>query len=104
MNCGCEHDSQKGVFKMELFKKANLGNKSYSRRHGLYSAVWLDDHGNPAFWGSYNPDDGSFYLSTPDSTLASGMWLEHGDGDYEFQHQGCYHYDDVRKAVQLGIF
>ena len=81
-----------------------LSNKSYSRKHGTYSAVWLNEQGEATFWGSYNPDDGSFYLATPDGTLASGMWLENGDGDYEFQHQGSYSYADVRRAIQLGIF
>ena len=82
----------------------HVGNKSYSRRLGTYNAMWLDNNDRPAFWGSYNPDDGSFYLSTPEGTLTSGMWLENWDGDYEFQHQGNYGYDDVRKAIQLGIF
>ena len=82
----------------------NNNNKSYSRRHGTYNAMWLDNNGNPAFWGSYNPDDGSFYLSTPDGTLASGMWIEQGDGDFKFQHHGSYNYADVRRALQLGIF
>ena len=82
----------------------DLGNKSYSRRHGTYNALWLDNDGKPAFWGSYNPDDGSFYLSTPAGTLASGMWLENGYGDYEFQSCGTYSLDDVRRALQLGIF
>ena len=88
---------------MNLFE-ANLGNKSYSRQYGTYSAVWLNEQGEATFWGSYNPDDGSYYLSTPGGVLASGMWLENGDGDYEFQSQGCYRYDDVRKAIQLGVF
>ena len=82
-----------------------LENKSYSRKLGTYNAMWLDNSdGSPAFWGNYNPDDGSYYLSTPGGVLASGMWLERGDGDYEFQSQGCYRYDDVRKAIQLGVF
>ena len=81
----------------------NLGNKTYSHKKGTYSAVWLHSDGSAAFWGSYNPDDGSYYLAVPGSTLASGMWLENGDGDYIFQSQGCYHYDDVRKAIQLGV-
>ena len=81
-----------------------IGNKSYSRCYGTYSAVWLHEQGQPAFWGSYNPEEGSFYLSTPAGVLASGMWLENGDGDYIFQSQGCYHFDDVRRAIQLGVF
>ena len=81
-----------------------LGNKSYSRKLGTYSAVWLDEKGNAAFWGSYNPDDGSYYLAVPGTTLAQGMWLEQGNGDYEFQAQGCYNYDDVRRAIHLGVF
>ena len=86
------------------FEKANLENKSYSRRHGTYNAMWLDEQGKPALWGNYNPYDGSYYLSTPEGTIASGMWVECWDGDYEFQHQGSYGYDAVRKAVQLGVF
>ena len=86
---------------MKIYK---LGNKSYSRKLGTYSAVWLDVQGEVAYWGSYNPDDGSFYLAIPGSTLAIGMWVERWDGDYEFQHQGNYNYDDVRRAIQLGIF
>ena len=86
---------------MELYK---LGNKSYSRRLGTYSAVWLNEQGKAVYWGSYNPFDGSYYLATPSGTLASGMWLESGNGDYYFQYQGCYNYDDVRMALQLGIF
>ena len=85
---------------MKLYK---LGNKSYSRRHGTYSAVWLNEQDEAVYWGSYNPDDGSFYLAKPGCILASGMWLESGEGNYEFHHQGCYNYDDVRKALQLGV-
>ena len=80
-----------------------LGNKSYSPRLGTYNAMWLDNKGNPAYWGNYNPDDGSFYLSTPDCTLASGMWIERWDGDYEFEKLGSYSYDEVRRALQLGV-
>ena len=80
-----------------------FGNKSYSRRHGTYNAMWLDEQGKPAYWGNYNPDDGSYYIAVTGRILASGMWLEGGDGDYEFQSQGCYHYEDVRKALRLGI-
>ena len=80
-----------------------LGNKSYSRRKGTYSAVWLNHDGSAAFWGSYNPDDGSYYLAIPESTLASGMWVEQGDGDYELQCQGTYSFEEVRRAVQLGV-
>ena len=85
------------------FEKANLGNKSYSRRHGTYNALWLDNDGKPAFWGNYCPEDGSFYLSTPDGTIASGMWIECWDGDYEFQSLGTYSFGEVRRALQLGI-
>ena len=86
------------------FEKASLGNKSYSRRHGTYSAVWLYEQGDAAFWGSYNPDDGSYYLAVPGGVLASGSWIERGDGDYEFQSCGTYSFDDVRRAIQLGVF
>ena len=79
-----------------------LGNKSYSHKRSTYNAMWLYSDGRAAFWGSYNPDDGSYYLSTPAGTLASGMWIEQGDGDYVFQAQGFYSYDVVRKAIQLG--
>ena len=81
----------------------NCGNRTYSRRHGTYNAMWLDEQGQPAFWGSYNPFDRSYYLSTPDGTLASGMWIEQWDGDYIFQSCGTYSYEEVRRAIQLGI-
>ena len=81
----------------------SVGNKTYSRRHGTYNALWLDNAGKPAFWGSYSPYDGSFYLSTPQGTLASGMWIDR-DGDYEFQSCGTYSFDEVRRALQLGVF
>lgn len=80
-----------------------LGNRNYSSRLGTYNAMWLDEQGNPAYWGNYNPDDGSFYLSTPECTLASGMWVERWDGDYEFEKLGSYSYDEVRRALQLGV-
>ena len=85
-------------------EKLNLGNKSYSLKKGTYNAMWMHSDGSPAFWGSYSPFDGSYYLATSEGTIAYGMWVERWDGDYEFQSQGCYHYDDVRKALQLGIF
>ena len=81
-----------------------LGNKSYSPRLGTYNAMWLDKQGEPAYWGNYNSDDGSYYLSTPNCILASGMWIECWDGDYEFEKLGSYSYDDVRRALQLGVF
>ena len=81
-----------------------LSNKVYSRRLGTYSAVWLNHDSSAAFWGSYNPDDGSFYLAKPGCTLASGMWIEQGDGDYMFQSCGTYSFDEVRRAIQLGTF
>ena len=81
-----------------------LGNKSYSRKLGTYNAMWKHSDGSPTFWGSYNPDDGSYYLATPEGTVASGMWIERWDSDYEFQHQGNYGYEYVRRAIQLGIF
>ena len=80
-----------------------LGNKMYSSKRATYNAMWLYSDGSPAFWGSYNPYDGSYYLATPEGTIASGMWLEKWNGDYEFQAQGCYNYVDVRKAIQLGV-
>ena len=80
-----------------------LGNKSYSPRLGTYNAMWLNEHGEPAYWGNYSPDDGSYYLSTPKGTLASGMWIERWDGDYEFEKLGLYSYDEVRRALQLGV-
>ena len=79
-----------------------LGNKSYNRKMAAYNAMWLYSDGRPAFWGSYNPYDGSYYLSSPGGVLASGMWLEQWDGNFKFQAQGCYNYGDVRKALQLG--
>ena len=89
---------------MENDKKFQLSNKSYSLKKGTYNAMWLDKQGEPALWGSYSPFDGSYYLATSEGVIASGMWLENWEGDYEFQSQGCYHYDDVRRAIQLGIF
>lgn len=86
---------------MKVYK---LGNKLYTRRYGTYNAVWLNHDGSAAFWGSYNPDDGSYYLAVPGSTLASGMWLEQGNGNYEFKYCGTYSFDEVRRALQLGIF
>ena len=77
-------------------------NKSYSRKKGTYNALWLDSAGKPAFWGSYSPFDGSYYLATAEGTIASGMWVECWDGDYTFQVQGNYVYEEVRKAIQLG--
>ena len=84
---------------MKTFK---LGNKSYSAKKGTYNAMWLHSDGSPALWGSYSPFDGSYYLATAEGTLAAGMWVERWDGDYEFQSQGCYHYDDVRKSLYVG--
>ena len=81
-----------------------LGNRNYSPRLGTYNAMWLDEQGEPAYWGNYNPDDGSFYLSTPECILASGMWIERWDGDYEFEKLGSYSFDEVRRALQLGVF
>ena len=80
-----------------------LGNRNYSPRLGTYNAMWLDEQGKPAYCGSYNPLDGSFYLSTPECTLASGMWIELWDGDYAFEKLGPYSYDEVRRALQLGV-
>ena len=79
-----------------------LSNKSYSSKRGTYNAMWLYSDGRAAFWGSYNPYDRSYYLSSPGGVLANGMWLENWNGDYVFQAQGCYNYEDVRKAIQLG--
>ena len=92
------------MYHISKYLPYKLGNKSYSRRLGTYNAMWLDEQGNPAFWGSYNTEDGSFYLATPDGTLASGMWLEQGNGDYMFQTCGTYSFDEVRRAIQLGVF
>ena len=84
--------------------KFQLSNKSYYHKKGTYNAMWLDNNGSPALWGSYNPEDGSYYLATAEGPIASGMWLENGDGDYEFQVQGCYTYAEVRRALHLGSF
>lgn len=81
----------------------SLGNMSYSRRHGTYNGVWLDEQGEAVFWGSYNPDDRSFYLAVPGSVLAEGRWNERGDGECEFQSCGTYSFDDVRRALQFGV-
>lgn len=80
-----------------------LGNKSFSRRHGTYNAMWCDKHGKPAFWGNYNPDNGGYYLSTPEGTVAIGTWVERRSGDYEYQCYGTYSYNEVRRALQLGV-
>ena len=82
--------------------KFQLDNKSYSRQKGTYNAMWLHSDGSPAFWGSYSPFDGSYYLAAPGRVLASGMWVECWDGDYIFQAQGCYHYEDIRRALHVG--
>ena len=79
-----------------------LGEKSYNRHYGTYNAVWLDNEGNPAYWGNYSPD-GSYYLSTPDGTLAVGTWVEFLDGGYEYQCHGTYSFNDIRRALQLGV-
>ena len=81
-----------------------LGNRNFSPSLGTYNAMWLNHDGSPAYWGNYNPLDGSFYLSTPRGTLASGVWIERWDGDYEFQSLGTYSFDEVRRALQLGVF
>ena len=81
-----------------------LSNKGYSHKRGTYNSMWLHSDGSPAYWGSYNPFDSSYYLATPEGTIASGMWLENWEGDFVFQVQGCYTYAEVRKAIQLGIF
>ena len=83
-------------------KGLKLGNKTYSHKKGTYNAMWNHSDGSPAFWGSYNPDDGSYYLATAKGTIAAGMWLQ--NGDYEFQSCGTYSFDAVRRAIQLGIF
>ena len=80
-----------------------LGNRNYSPRLGTYNAMWLDEQGEPAYWGNYSPDDGSYYLATPKGTLASGMWIERWGGEYEFEKLGPYSYDEVRRALQLGV-
>ena len=80
-----------------------LGNRNYSPRLGTYNAMWLDEQGEPAYWGNYSPDDGSYYLATPKGTLASGMWIERWDSEYEFEKLGLYSYDEVRRALQLGV-
>ena len=92
------------MYHISKYVPYKLGNKSYSRRRGTYNAMWKHSDGRPAFWGSYNPDSGSYYLATPAGTLASGMWLEDGNGDYVFQSCGTYSFDEVRRASQLGIF
>ena len=85
------------------YRLYNLGNKSYSRRLGTYNAMWLNEQGEAAFWGSYNPDDGSYFLAVPGGLLATGMWIEQWDGDYEYEVIGTYSFDDVRRVLQFGI-
>ena len=82
-----------------------LENRTYSRRYGTYNACWLNQDGSPAIWGNYCPTDGSYYLAAYCGILASGNWYS-GTGleeDAVFQTQGVYNYEDVRRALQLGV-
>ncbi|MEE1070963.1 MAG: hypothetical protein U0L26_00955 [Cellulosilyticum sp.] len=80
-----------------------VGNKLYTRRYGTYNSVWLDNKGNLAYWGSYNPDDASYYLCYGGTVIASGTWASCGEGSWEFKALGSYSYDEVRRALQLGV-
>ena len=80
-----------------------LGNRSYNRKLNTYNAMWLSTDGKPAIWGSYNPTDGSYYLRSQYGTMASGIWVQDWDDNWEFESMGSYSYDEVRRALQLGV-
>lgn len=81
----------------------NLGNRNYNRKLNTYNAMWLDTDGKPAIWGSYNPTDGSYYLRSRYGTMASGSWVQDWDDNWEFESMCSYSYDEVRRALQLGV-
>lgn len=81
-----------------------LANRNYSRRLNTYNACWLEN-GEPAIWGNYNLDDGSYYLATRRGIVASGNWYS-GTGsedDATFETMGVYGFEDVRRAIQTGV-
>lgn len=75
-----------------------LGYRYYSPASGTYNALWLTQEGKPAYWGSYNPDNGSYCLYYDNTRLALGTWY-----DDRFETFGDYSYNDVRKAIQFGL-
>ena len=77
-----------------------LGSKAYSRYSGAYNALWLDEQGEPAFWGYYNPQNNNYYLASPGHILAKCVWDEHG---FLIAAYGDYSYEDVRRILQFGI-
>ena len=80
-----------------------LGNRRYNRKLNTYNAMWLGTDGKPAIWGSYNSTDGSYYLRSRYGTMASGIWVQDWDDNWEFESMGSYSYDEVRRALQLGV-
>ena len=77
-----------------------LGSKSYSRYSGAYNALWLNEQGEPAIWGNYNPQNNNYYLAIPGHILANCIWDEHG---FLIEAYGDYSYEDVRRILQFGI-
>ena len=74
-------------------------NKYYSPASGTYNAMWVTQEGAPAYHGNYCPNDGSYCLYYGNTLLAAGKWSD----DNRFETFG-YSYDEVRKALQLGMF
>ena len=81
-----------------------LANRNYSRRLNTYNACWLEN-GEPAIWGNYNLDDGSYYLATGRGIVASGNWYSSTgeEEDAVFETIGIYGFQDVRRAIQTGV-
>lgn len=75
-----------------------LVNKYYSRADGTYNALWLTQEGRTAYWGNYCPEDGSYCLYYSNTLIAEGKW-----NDGRFETYGKYSYNDVRKAIQVGL-
>ena len=81
-----------------------LANRNYSRRFNTYNACWLEN-GNPALWGNYCLEDGSYYLACDYGIVASGNWYSGtgNEADAVFQTMGVYGFEDVRRALQTGV-
>lgn len=82
----------------EFAHPLKLGYRYYSPKLGTYNALWLTQEGKPAYWGSYNPDDGSYCLYYDNTRLALGTWYAG-----RFETYGHYGYNEVRKAIQRGF-
>lgn len=76
-----------------------LGSKFYNAKSGTYNAVWLTQEGRTAYHGNYCPEDGSYCLYYNNKRIAHGTWDED-----RFVTFGNCDYNDVRKAVQLGLY